>query len=123
MTNDSKLTIYHDGTCPLCAREIAHYQRQDGAGNLCFVDASAQDDLGDNLSREAALKRFHVRDADGNLVSGAAGFIRIWEVLPRWRWAARLARLPGVTPLLELAYRGFLPVRPLLARLVGRPSR
>lgn len=120
MTHDQKLTVYYDGACPLCTMEIAHYQRQAGAENLCFVDASVQGDLGHDLTQQDALKRFHIRDEYGQLVSGAAGFARIWSVLPRWRWAARLARLPGVIPLLELAYRAFLPLRPMLARVAAR---
>ncbi len=122
MTQQKELTIYYDGACPLCSMEIAHYKRQEGAEKLNFVDAAQTADLGDDLSRDAALRRFHVRDQGGQLVSGAAGFTRIWAILPRWRWAARLARLPGVTPLLELGYRAFLPLRPTLARLAARRS-
>lgn len=115
------LTVYYDGACPLCSIEIAHYKRQKGAEALHFVDASdPASDLGEGLTREAALSRFHVRDASGTLVSGAKGFTRIWQTLPRWRPLARLARLPGLTPLLELLYRGFLPIRPTLSHLVAR---
>ena len=53
----------------------------------------------------------------------AAGFAALWSVLPGWRPAARIARLPGIRGLLELAYRGFLPARPFLARMVGRFSK
>lgn len=117
----AKTTVYFDGACPLCRLEIAHYRRQEGAGAIAFVDASdPQADLGPDLARKAALRRFHVRDPSGTLVSGARGFIRIWRLLPRWRWAAKLAALPGVTPLLEMLYRAFLPLRPALARLVVR---
>lgn len=116
----SRLTIYYDGSCPLCTTEIRHYARQDGAERLCFVDAaSAKGQLAPDLDRDAALARFHVRRPDGTLVSGAAGFTEVWKVLPRWNWAARLARLPGVPILLEGAYRAFLPVRPWLARTLG----
>ncbi|MBX9608964.1 MAG: DUF393 domain-containing protein [Gammaproteobacteria bacterium] len=120
---NSATSVYFDGACPLCSREIAHYQRVDGAGALCFVDVSTDDaPTPTGLDRQAALARFHVRAADGRLLSGAAAFVEVWARLPGWRWAARLARLPGALAVLELGYRLFLPVRPLLARLLPRRS-
>ena len=116
----AKMTVYFDGSCPLCTVEIGHYARQPGAEGIDFVDVAAGDaDLGPGLTREAAMRRFHVRRGDGRLVSGARGFVAIWQVLPRWRRAARLAALPGVTRLMEAAYRLFLPIRPALSRLAG----
>lgn len=118
------LTIYYDGACPLCSMEIAQYRKEAGAEALCFVDASAKDcDLGQGLTRETALARFHLRDEAGQLISGARAFAHLWAALPRWRWAARLARLPGLLPFMELGYRGFLRVRPLLARMASRSQR
>ena len=115
------VTVYYDGACPLCRAEIAHYRRCRGADDVAFVDVSVPDaDPGTDLPREAAMKRFHVRDRDGALHSGAAGFATLWRTLPGWRLAGRLAAAPGIRTLLELAYRGFLPVRPMLSRLVGR---
>ncbi len=124
MTTSPKKTIYFDGACPLCTIEIAHYKRQSGANDLCFLDISRDGaDPGEGLTRAAALSRFHVRAQDGTLLSGAAAFVSIWQDLPKWRWAARLARLPGVLPLLELGYRAFLPLRPALAAFVRRRGR
>ncbi len=117
------LTVYYDGSCPLCRAEIGHYRRIADAQRVAFCDISdPQTAPGPDLSRENAMARFHVRQADGTLVSGAAGFVALWATLPRWRVLALIARLPGVVPLLELAYRGFLPLRPYLARLAGRLS-
>lgn len=115
------LTVYYDGACPLCTAEIGHYETREGADRVCFVNiAETHADAGDNLDRDAALKRFHVRKADGTLLSGAAAFIEIWRTLPGWRWLARLARLPGVPWLLEVAYRLFLPIRPGLSWIAAR---
>ena len=66
------------------------------------------------------MKRFHVRASDGRVLSGAAAFVEVWTRLPRWRWAARFAGLPGVTPLLEVGYRLFLPIRPYLSKTFGK---
>lgn len=111
-------TVYYDGACPLCTLEIKHYASRKEAAALRFVDVSQEGaDLGAGLAQDAALRRFHVRRADGTLLSGARAFVEIWRALPGWSWLAGLARLPGVVPLLELAYRLFLPVRPFLSRL------
>ena len=110
--------VYYDGGCPLCRAEIAGYQRAEGGGALCWVDANAGGAaaLGPGLDRAAALARLHVRRADGTLLRGAAAFAEIWAALPRWRWLARVARLPGVLPCLDLGYTIFLRVRPLWRR-------
>lgn len=111
------VTVYFDGACPLCRREIAHYQRSDRAAALCFVDVSAPGaPTPVGVDRRLALARFHVLAGDGRVVSGAAGFVELWSLLPGWHWAARLARVSGVLWLLELGYRLFLPLRPGLAR-------
>ena len=115
------LTVYYDGACPLCTAEIGHYETREGADQLCFLNiAEADAQPGDDLDRDAALKRFHVRKADGTLLSGAAAFIEIWATLPGWRWLARIARLSGVPLLLEGGYRLFLTLRPALSWIATR---
>lgn len=139
MTNDARTTrgtgegasarhtVHFDGSCPLCTFEIGHYRTRQGSEALRFVDVSAEEaETGPDLDRTTAMGRFHVRRPDGALVSGARGFVEIWSVLPGWRWLSRLGRLPGVVSLLEVGYRLFLPIRPVLSRLAfalgARPS-
>ena len=117
----SKSTVYFDGSCPLCRAEIGYYQRKDQDRALCFVDISETGAVPpDGITQERAMERFHVRASDGRVLSGAAAFVEVWTRLPRWRWAARLAGLPGVTPLLEVGYRLFLPIRPYLSKAFGK---
>jgi len=116
-----KSTVYFDGSCPLCRAEIGYYRRKDQAGSLCFVDVSESAALTPGgVTQQRAMERFHVRASDGRVLSGAAAFVEVWTRLPKWRWAARAASLPGVLAVLELGYRMFLPVRPFLSRLFGR---
>lgn len=120
-TDVSKSIVYFDGSCPLCRAEIGYYHRQDEGGALCFIDVSnAGAAAPEGITRQDAMKRFHVRSADGRLLSGAAAFVEVWTRLPRWRWAARVASLPGALAALELGYRMFLPVRPFISRAFGR---
>jgi predicted DCC family thiol-disulfide oxidoreductase YuxK len=114
-------TVYFDGSCPLCRMEIGHYQRLDSAGSLCFVDVSAPSAaMGAGLDRDTAMARFHIRDAQGQLLSGAAAFVEIWRLVPGWRFASRLASVPGMLFLLEKSYRGFLRLRPFISEFLRR---
>ena len=115
-----EITVYFDGSCPLCRREIALYQRQRGAGRLAWVDVSAPAELGEGLSCEAAMRRFHVRERQGRLLSGGAAFARLWRALPGWRVLGWLFAWPPLSWVLEAAYRVFLPLRPRLQGWVRR---
>lgn len=114
----SKPAVFFDGSCPMCSREIAFYQRQLGADGVAWVDVSACPlaEVPAGLSREAVMARFHVRGADGQLVSGAQAFATLWAALPRFSMAGRIMALPGIRHILEVAYLAFLPLRPWMQR-------
>ena len=114
MTSTPTCTVYFDGDCPVCRKEIAHYRRQHGAEAIAWVDATSCDEaaLGPGVDRATVLSRFHVREADGSLASGAAGFVAIWRRLPAFAWLATLASCRPVLAALEVGYRLFLRVRP-----------
>lgn len=120
------VTVYYDGACPLCSREIAVYRRQAGADGICWVDVSRDAPevlLPDGLTRSTALARFHVRSADGTLRSGAAAFLSLWHSLPRFARAARLLDRPVPRAILEFGYRLTLILRPALQALARRVFR
>ena len=113
-----RATVFFDGSCPLCRREIAFYRRLRGAETICWQDVSQNDDqsVAPGLTRSAALARFHVMLGDGRLVSGGDAFRAVWRRLPLFRPAALLLSLPGLRWVLNRAYDGFLKVRPVLQR-------
>ena len=119
MTN---IRVFYDGGCPLCQKEISIYQRADQARRIdwCNVNDPGHSDL--PLPRDTLLARFHVQRADGQLVSGARGFIEVWQQLPGWRWLAKFAVIPGVPGIMEGMYRAFLKIRPGLQRWVRKVS-
>lgn len=121
-TPETPLVMYHDGTCPLCAVEVAHYRGVDRDGALAFCDAAADaEGLADaGLSRDAALARLHVRRPDGTVVSGARAFVEIWRRLPGWRRIAPIAGAPPIIWILEGLYRVSLTLRPWIARRMAK---
>ena len=114
-------TVYFDSARLLCRTEIGYYCRKDQAGGLCFVDICKTSTVTpEGITRQRAIERFHVRASDGRVLSGAAAFVEVWTRLPKWRWAARGASLPGALIALELGYLIFLPIRPFISRLFSR---
>lgn len=101
--------VLFDGSCPLCSREIAHYRRLDTAERVAWWDIAHDPDClaGSGIDHGHAMARFHVIAPDGEIVTGAHGFVRMWRELPGWRWLGRLCRWTGLVWPLEGAYRVF----------------
>lgn len=100
---------FYDGGCPLCRREIAHYQRIDQQDRIRWIDIDANPGLlaEYGLSREQAMKRMHVRESDGSMVTGARAFIALWQRMPRYRPLAWLVSRPGILWIAERVYDVF----------------
>jgi len=109
MPAEPEATVYYDGDCPVCAREIALLRPR--AEGVTFVDIARAAPEG--LDHAAALARLHLRLPDGRMVAGAAAFAELWRRTPQLRWLGLLVGWAPVTPLAESAYRGFLAVRKL----------
>jgi 3-demethoxyubiquinol 3-hydroxylase len=117
------LKVLYDGACPMCRAEIAHVKglaNKTPTSGLLFIDISSNDSqlACYQEDKEQLLARFHVERMDGSRVDGAKAFIAMWERLPGWRWLARFSKIPGMLCLMELAYRGFLKVRPSIQSIV-----
>lgn len=119
-------TIYHDGSCPLCEAEISLYRRMTPDVPVHFVDVSKVspgDRVAEGLTGAEAMRRFHVRDQQGQLRSGADAFGLLWRNYPGFRWLGRLMEVTPLRLLAEGAYRAFLvTLRPILQRLVRARS-
>ena len=111
-----RLTVWFDGTCALCRREIAVIQRLDRGRRIDFIDVGTADSACP-IDRRLLLQRFHARE-DGRMLSGAAAFAAMWRAIPLLRPFGLAARNRIVLGWLERLYLRFLHVRPVLQRWV-----
>ncbi len=114
----SQVTVYFDGACHLCSREIEHYRQKDLERRLRFIDISlpAFSAETEGLDPVQVQRVMHVRLPDGTLVTGVDAFVEIWKVLPGFAGLAKVAKLPGIRLGLRVGYQGFAAIRPLLPR-------
>ncbi|MBC8982403.1 DUF393 domain-containing protein [Pseudomonas lurida] len=112
------LTLYFDGDCPLCAREIKILRRHAIESRLLFIDIS--NDEFDAKALGFTLKQMqsslHAHFANGRWIKGLDATLWSWRAAGLGLWAAPLTwRL--LRPLLAVGYRLFCLLRPHLARL------
>lgn len=113
---EPSLTVWFDGACPLCQREIALFRKLDRRGAICFEDVS-RPDASCPLDPALLLARFHAQEQGLPVVSGAAAFAAMWRSIPVLRPFGELARIPPLLWMLERLYTVFLRFRPRLQKL------
>ena len=114
-----RVTVWYDGACPLCRREIALMRRLDRARAIAFVNVAEGEPDSCPIDRATLLARFHAAEG-GRILSGAAAFAAMWRAIPLLRPLGLAARNARVLALLERAYLRFLTVRPKLQRWAAR---
>ena len=112
------LTLYFDGACPLCAREIKLLRGHAAKDRLLFVDISsgAFDAKALGFTFEQMQSSLHARFADGRWVTGLDATLWSWRAAGLGFWATPLT-WSVLRPLLEFGYRLFCRFRPHLAWL------
>lgn len=106
----SETRILYNDACPICTREIRHYDRLTQASDLPLQFEALSSSAADwGLDEETAAKRIHAKRGDEILV-GVPAFLAMWAAIPRYRWLARIVGLPGVRQIAHLIYTyGFAP--------------
>ena len=103
-------SVYVNEACPVCRVEMGHYETLSVAAacpirfeRIGFATAGLAEY---GLSADDLRHRLYLRDRSGELHSGIDAVAGLWAELPRYRWAARLVRLPGLHLLGEMVYEG-----------------
>ena len=112
------LTVFFDGACPICDREIALMRRLDKRRLLVFCDFSRPDydPTSINIPPAELGRIIHARWVNGSVITGVDVFRAMWEAVGLG-FLARLSRLSFVEPLVLNAYAWFARNR---LRLTGR---
>lgn len=115
--NEDLCWVFYDDGCAICAGEIGLYRKEAERKGLAMtfqgISADSKALRAYGLSHRDVLRRLYVFDAQGRLVSGIDAMAAIWSAIPKYRWAARLVRLPLIHGAAEVLYDAV--VVPLLA--------
>jgi len=114
------VTVWFDGNCPLCTREIRLMRRLDRRRAIRFIDIHSGRDC--PLDPATLLARFHAREEGGPVVSGARAFAAMWRAIPLLRPFGLLAKNAALLWVLEHVYLVFLRIRPRLSRAFRPPA-
>ena len=103
------ITVFYDGKCGLCAKEINYYRRIAPVGVFVWQDITDPkiDLTHEEFSLAEGLELLHIKDADGQLHIGVDGFILLWRQMKYWRLLAAVVALPPIRQLAHKAYTAF----------------
>ena len=107
------ITVYYDGKCGLCSKEINHYKKisQDNVFNWLDIASYPHHLNNINVSQHHALLYLHALDKNNNLYIGVDAFILIWKNLKNWRILSIFISLPVIKQISDIIYKIFAKYR------------
>ena len=82
--NTVKLTIFFDGGCPLCKREVDFLQSRNQMKSLRFIDINSSDfslDLENGITYRQAMERIHALKSDGSVIKDIKVFQEAYDLI------------------------------------------
>ncbi len=115
------ITIFYDGECPFCVREVRWLLRRNRDHRLAAVDIAAPefDPSGFGTTREDFMARIHGRRADGTMLTGMQVFREAYAAVGLG-WLVAPTGWPLLRACFDLGYRWFARNRVRLGRVFGR---
>ena len=103
------ITVFYDGKCGLCSKEINHYRKiaPSNIFNWQDITESADELNKEGISLSEGLRLLHAKDEEGLVHVGVDAFILIWKQLRRWRVLGLLVGLPIIRQIANTAYLTF----------------
>ena len=119
--NTTKLTIFFDGGCPLCRREVDFLQSRNINGYLKFIDIDRLDfslEKNYGITYKQAMERIHALRSDGSLIKDIKVFQEAYSLIGLG-WVYAPTKLPGFDKLIDYLYMIWARYR---LKLTLRPS-
>ena len=95
-------TLYYDGQCPLCLREMDRL-RQLKSAQLQLADIHGLPESGDLPDKDTLLRTLHLRLHDGRWLTGADANVAAWQYTARGPWF-RWLRWPLLRGIVDMVY-------------------
>lgn len=115
-------TLIYDGDCPLCCKAMDWVRANAVGAKLDFV--SCQDETRQErfpqISEAACMEAIQFVEPDGAVYAADEALPHIFRRLKRWRWVARVLRLPIVRAMSPHAYRFIARRRHVFSVLVAK---
>ena len=114
-------TLFFDGECPFCVREVQWLLRRSRDGRLAAIDIAAPefDAAAFGGTPESFMARIHGRRADGTMIDGMQVFREAYAAVGLG-WLVAPTGWPILRPLFDAGYRWFARNRVRLGRIFGR---
>ncbi len=103
------ITVFYDGKCGLCSKEINRYKKiaPEGVFNWQDITRSTAALKKEGIMPSDGLRLLHAKDDRGKLHVGVDAFVLIWLQLARWKVLAQLVSLPIIRQAADALYRAF----------------
>ena len=121
LMNTVKLTIFFDGGCPLCRREVDFLQSRNQKGHLGFIDINSSDfslDLKYGITYKQAMERIHALKIDGSIIKDIKVFQEAYDLIGLG-WIYAPTKLPILDKFIEFIYGLWAKYR---LKITFRPS-